>query len=213
MVAASPGPPSSFSPASLTFGGYALEKQGLEGTSFWPRALARVIDFVVHYCVGYFAGTLFRTMIRIAAGGHVPLRIWLKISHRSLPLFVAALLGAIAYQVICVSVHGSSLGKLILSIVVVNEDGSPCGLRAAIIRELGYFPDSIFFGIIAYAAMQRTRLQQRYGDQWADTVVCKRSDVAQENLRGAGRFVLGLMVALMADSAFIMLGLLIQLNS
>ncbi|HSY90444.1 MAG TPA: RDD family protein [Candidatus Binatus sp.] len=211
MATSAPDPPSSTS--GLTFGGYALEEHGLEGVSFWPRAVARVIDFVIHYGVGYFAGMLFRIMLQIAAGGHVPLRIWLKISHLNLPLFVAALLGATAYQVICETVHGSSLGKLMFSMVVVNEDGSPCRLRAAIIREIGYFPDSIFFGIIAYAAMQKSRQQQRYGDQWADTVVCKRSDIAQQNLRGAGRFVLALMIAVMADAAFLMLGLLIQINS
>jgi len=213
MAAGAPDSPSPGGPVLLTFGGYALEEQGLKGVSFWPRVLARVIDFAVHYCVGFFAGTLFRIMLQIASGGHVPLRIWLKVSHTSWPLFVAALLGASAYQVICVRVHGSTLGKLMLSMVVVNEDGSSCGLRAAIIREIGYFPDSIFFGLIAYSAMQKSRLQQRYGDQWADTVVCKRSDVPAENLRGAGRFVLGLMLALMADAAFLMLGLLLQLNS
>ena len=100
-----------------------------------------------------------------------------------------------------------------LSMVVVNEDGSPCGMRGGIIREIGYFSDSIFFGIIAYAAMQKSRQHQRYGDQWADTVVRKRSDVQPQNLRGPGRFVLGLMIAVMADAAFMMIGLLVQINS
>jgi uncharacterized RDD family membrane protein YckC len=206
-------PPDLSSFAVPTFGGYALQEEGLEGVSFWPRAGARIIDTIVHYMVGYFSGTLFRMMLRIAADGHVPYRILLKISHASVPVFIAALLGATAYHVICVTVHGSSLGKLIVSIGVVQEDGSPCQLGAAIIRELGYFIDSLVFGIIGYMAMQRTRQQQRYGDQWAGTVVCARSDVAQENLRGAGRFVLAFMLALMADSALLMVGLLVQMNS
>ena len=52
----------------MTFGGYAVEEHGLEGVSFWPRGAARVIDYVIHYCVGYFAGTLFRFMLQVASG-------------------------------------------------------------------------------------------------------------------------------------------------
>lgn len=209
----SSAPELSISSASVpTFGGYALQDQGLEGVSFWPRAIARVIDFFLHYLIGFLAGTLFRIMLEVAAGGHIPFRILLRVSHLGLPVFLGGLLGYTAYEVVFTTVHGSTVGKRILSMVVVQDDGSPCRLRSAVIRELGYFVDSIFFGLVGYLAMQKNRQEQRYGDQWADTVVCSRSHVAPENLRGPGRFVVALMFAAMADAAFLMVGLLIQLN-
>jgi uncharacterized RDD family membrane protein YckC len=195
-----------------SFGGYALQEEGLEGATFWPRAFARVIDFVVHYLVGFLTGILFRIMLTIASGGHVPLRILLSVSKTHVPLFVAGWLGIVVYEVLATTVHGSSLGKRIVGLVVVREDGSPCGFRSAVIRELGYMVDSIFFGLVGYMAMQKNRQEQRYGDQWAGTVVCHRSALAPENLRGPGRFVLALMLSLMADSAIMLTGLLIQLN-
>ena len=41
-----------------------------------------------------------------------------------------------------------------LSMVVVQEDGSPCRIGSALIRSLAYLIDSLFFGAIAYFAMQ-----------------------------------------------------------
>ena len=105
--------------------------------------------------------------------------------------------------------HGSTVGKLALSMVVVQEDGAPCGLRGAVVRELGYFVDALFFGIIGYMAMQKSIREQRHGDEWAHTVVCKRSLVSPEKLRRADRFVLALILASIADAALIMTSLLL----
>jgi hypothetical protein len=96
--------------------------------------------------------------------------------------------------------------------VVVQENGTRCRLVPAVIRELGYFVDSIFFGLVGYFAMQKTYQEQRYGDQWAKTVVCKRSGVVPEQLRSDGRFILALMVAVMADAALTMTALLIVIS-
>jgi hypothetical protein len=56
--------------------------------------------------------------------------------------------------------------------------------------------------------MQKTYQEQRYGDQWAHTVVTGRAGVIPEQLRSDGRFVLGLMLAVMTDAALAMIGLL-----
>lgn len=96
--------------------------------------------------------------------------------------------------------------------VVVQEDGAPCRLWPAVIRELGYFVDALFFGLIGYLAMQKTLKEQRHGDEWAHTIVCERSAVAPDRLRGGGRFVLAVMLATMADAALTMVGLLVVIN-
>jgi uncharacterized RDD family membrane protein YckC len=195
-----------------SFGGYATSRQGLMGATFAPRAAARIIDFVLHYCLGFAAGALFSFMLVVASGGRPPLWILLRISHVRLPLFIAGVLGFLAYQVACSTLYGSTLGKMICSLQVLQEDGSPCRLRSALIRELAYFIDSLFFGLIGYAAMRGTDQQQRYGDEWAGTIVCKRSDVPSKSRRATGRFVIALMLGIMLDIAMLMIGMLVQIN-
>jgi len=50
--------------------------------------------------------------------------------------------------------HGSTLGKLALSMVVVREDGSPCGLDAALLRSFAYFVDGLILRARRYSAMK-----------------------------------------------------------
>jgi hypothetical protein len=116
----------------------------------------------------------------------------------------------LVYQAICEGVHGSSLGKLTLSMVVVQEDGSPCRIGSAIIRSFAYLVDSLFFGLIGYLAMQKSFQEQRNGDTWAHTVVCKRSKIPPENLRDGGHFIAVLLCAVAADAALVIVGLLLK---
>jgi uncharacterized RDD family membrane protein YckC len=190
--------------------GYTPEPEGIQGVGFWPRVGARLIDTIAHFFVGLFTGTLFRVMLLVASGGHVPPAVVAKLSHGRITSFLFALLGVFAYHVIFDTVHGSTLGKLALSMVVVQKDGSPCRLKSALIRELGYYVDALFFGMIGYIAMERTPERQRYGDEWAHTIVCKRSVLTPDKLRGGGRFALALFFALMAETAFILTGMLVR---
>lgn len=212
-------PPALFSAGSIFSGSLDLRslsgytESGIQGVRFWPRVLARVIDFCLHYVFGFIAGLLFVSLLVIAAGGRPPLWVLQRISHSRVPELIAGVFGWVAYQVICTSISGSTLGKLLLSMQVVQDDGSPCRLKSAVIRELGYFVDALFFGVIGYAAMKDDPMQKRHGDDWADTIVCKRADVPPESRQGGMRFVLGLMLGAFADIAFLMMGVLIQMNS
>jgi uncharacterized RDD family membrane protein YckC len=94
-------------------------------------------------------------------------------------LFAISLLGSVVLEAICEGFHGSTPGTLLLSMVVVQEDGSPCRPGSAWIRSIAYFIDSLFFGLIGYFNMPKNPQQQRHGDEWAHTIVCRRSDVAQ----------------------------------
>jgi uncharacterized RDD family membrane protein YckC len=86
------------------------------------------------------------------------------------------------------------LGKRLLSLQVLQDDGSRCRLLSAVIRELGYFVDVLFFGLIAYMTIQESSQYKRLGRQ------------------GVGRFVLGLMLGIMADIAVLMLAFLVMMN-
>jgi uncharacterized RDD family membrane protein YckC len=135
-----------------------------------------------------------------------------RFRHPGLLGFVPGVLGFVIYNVICVSLHGSTLGKRLISAVVVQESGIRCRMVPAIIREFAYFIDSFFFGLVGYSAMQGSYQEQRYGDRWARTVVTKRANVIPEQLRTDGRFVVVLMLAVMTDVGLRMIGLLILIS-
>jgi uncharacterized RDD family membrane protein YckC len=195
------------------FSGYSSQPGDIEGVSFWPRACARIIDTILYLVVGYCAGILFAVLVFIAAAGRPdPLQL-AKMTHPGIIGFVVALLASVAFHTICESVHGSTPGKLVFSMVVVQEDGSPCRPKGAFIRSLGCFVDSLFFGLIGYFAMQKSIKEQRHGDEWAHTIVCKRSLVSPQNLRGTGKFMMGLFLAIIAHAALIMTGLVLALIS
>jgi len=187
----------------------------LSGLSFWPRAAARGIDYVVQYLLGMIAGLIFGVLLGIAAGGRPPLWVLIRMSQMSFTLFLAGLFGGFAYHVICVSISGRTLGKFLLSMQVVQDDGSSCRAKSSILRELGYYvPDGLFFGILGYISMKNDSRRKRHGDDWADTMVCKRADLpARTKQDGATRFLLGFMIGSFANIAIMMLGLLIHVNS
>lgn len=206
-----PEQPTLLAPPIPSFGGYAPQQGELQGVTFWPRAGARIIDTIVQYIVGSISAFLFGIMLLIASGGHASPAVLAKLDHTGVPGFILALLGGLAYHVVFSSVHGSTIGKIVFSMVVVQEDGSPCKFRSALIRELGYFVDALFFGLIAYSAMKDDIRQQRHGDSWAHTVVCKRALIPPEKRRGADRFVIALIFAFIAEAAFMMISLLIAI--
>lgn len=191
---------------------YVGQPGALAGVSFWPRAAARVIDTIVHYAVAISSGFVFGLMLAIVAGLQHNPRV-LAIASRpggQLTLVFFSLLGMIALETVCEGLHGSTLGKLLLGFVVVQENGAPCGIGSAFLRSLAYFVDGLFFGLIGYLAMQKTPQEQRHGDEWAHTIVCHRAQVAPQNLRSFGQFAMVFSLAVMADATFMITGVLIR---
>src|SRR6266852_2418406 len=88
---------------------YLGQTGSLLGVSFWPRVAARIIDFVVRYCIGFCAGLLVRIMLTIVAG----LRhssVGALLAHRTpgrVAPFAFALLGGVVFEAICEGFHGS----------------------------------------------------------------------------------------------------------
>jgi len=212
MSAPQTGPPSPPpAPPSLSFGGYAPTPGTIEGVSFWPRAAGRLIDIVVHYIVSICTGLVFGVLLGVVAtalGKSLPPLV-AKLQHLGLTTFGLAFLGSVAYHAVCEGVGGSTVGKLMLSMVVVREDGSPCRIDAALLRSFAYAVDALFFGVVGYFAMKDDPEHQRYGDQWAHTIVAKRSQVRPENLYDGGRIVLALFLGIAADSVLLMVGWLL----
>jgi uncharacterized RDD family membrane protein YckC len=68
---------------------------------------------------------------------------------------------------------GQTIGKRLLSIVVVKEDGSPCGFGPAFLRNFFRFVDGLFYYAVGFIAMALTEKRQRIGDRLANTVVVR----------------------------------------
>ena len=183
-------------PTDFTLGGYTGPARVIEGVSFWPRVAARLIDVVVLMFLASLAGQpvgLMNAKYRVAG----------------VAVFICSVLAGVAYHTICEGLHGSTVGKLALQMVVVTEGGTQCDLGAALKREVAYFFDALFFGLIGYVSMKKSPQEQRYGDHWAQTIVCKRADVAPQYLHGGRRFAAVLALAALANIALVMLGFLL----
>lgn len=190
---------------------YTTRPGALLGVSFWPRVGARVIDLIVHNIIAVCAGFCFGIMVGIAAGlRHQSPALLLRRPANGLLIFSLALLGSIVLEAICEGLHGSTPGKLLLGFTVVQEDGSPCRFGSAVTRSFAYLIDALFFGMIGYSCMQKSPQEQRYGDEWAGTVVCRRSQLASSNVRGFAHFAAVFLLAAMADSALLILGQVIR---
>jgi uncharacterized RDD family membrane protein YckC len=209
--APSPSAPDFIIPPS--FGGYLAKPGELTGAGFGIRFLARLIDSIIHYMVCIGAGLCVGIVLGLYSSmTHQPIEHLVRRAQGGGSFaFLFALLGFAAYAAVSEAVHGSTTGKMLLSLVVVNEDGKPCGFRAALIRSLSYYIDALFFGLVGYMAMQKSEQQQRHGDGWAGTVVCKRDQVQPQYLRPGGRFVLGLFCGIIADAGLFIVGLVLSM--
>ncbi|WP_225333770.1 RDD family protein [Halomicrobium urmianum] len=77
-----------------------------------------------------------------------------------------------AYFIVLEALYGQTLGKMLLSITVVGEDGSPIGWGESIIRNLLRIVDALpFLYIVGIIAVVLTDDEQRVGDLAASTYV------------------------------------------
>jgi uncharacterized RDD family membrane protein YckC len=191
-----------------------LEQAGAYvGTGFWIRALARVIDLIVHNAVGFTTILLVSIIAGVVAAltGVSPEWLAQKLEGTTLISIVLALVGYTIYHTLCEGLHGATLGKLICGLVVVKEDGSPCGLGAALGRSLAFFIDQLIFGLAAASSISSSPQRQRLGDKWVHTLVVKRRDLQPTQLRSGCRFAVVFVGAVILDGSIFGLSQLLKL--
>jgi len=179
----------------------------LEGVGFWRRALARVIDHFVHFLVGSLAGIVAGLILLIGAAlrGGSPDAAMAELSANTLSGFAAALVGAVAMHVLCEGLHGSTLGKRLCGIIVINEDGGPPNLVGALKRNLAYFVDAMFFGLVAFHKITTSPRAQRVGDVWGHTMVVRIATLDPLRRPSRLRFAGAALAGLTADGLIIFL--------
>jgi len=160
----------------------------VEGKKFGVRAGACITDIIA----------LFVLNLTAAGIGGAFLKILLESSGQPFTFDEEALRGLncigggglfLLYFTLFEWLFGASPGKLIFGMRVVQDDGRPCSLRAAFVRGLARYVDGILFGLVAYASMKRTPLQQRLGDKMAGTLVVARKDAIIQQHRAQRWFL------------------------
>lgn len=80
----------------------------------------------------------------------------------------------LAYYMVCEAATGATLGKRMVGIRVVGEDGEHVTIGAAIVRNLLRLVDALFFYLVAFVFAVTSTRGQRLGDRAAQTVVVRR---------------------------------------
>lgn len=97
----------------------------------------------------------------------------------TLGALVGGLIGIVffVYFIYFEAEYGQTVGKMLMNIVVVTEDGDPITYRESTIRTLLRIVDALpFFYLIGLIAIYLTDRNQRLGDLLADTVVVKTKE-------------------------------------
>lgn len=116
----------------------------------------------------------------VALGGAILLGVGRLERSRGSRLALGVLVGSVGgllYHVLLEGRWGQTLGKRLLGIVVVREDGEPCTYAAATIRTglrlVDALPVAYLVGLVAIALTER---HQRLGDLLAGTVVVRTDE-------------------------------------
>jgi uncharacterized RDD family membrane protein YckC len=176
------------------------------GAGFGIRFLARFIDDLLYgwmlgLIVGAVAGMVFVVLVYLGKLTPAELQAILFAAHfRETHLGLTfmgvglGILGTSLYHIVAEGFSTVTIGKLICGLRVVQVDGRPASMKGALVRQLGYWVDALFFGLIGYSSMQKGPLRQRYGDVWGKTVVVKASVFQSQPARGFGRMFAGILM-------------------
>ena len=178
---------------------------------YWIRVLARLIDMVFAVFIGFSAGMLAVFIIMALAAAGVISPGWQeRIREFSLAPWGFGILGNIAYHFFCEGLHGATLGKLCCGIRVIKEDGSPSNPQGALIRSLAYYLDSFFLGLVALISMDKSPLNQRYGDVWGRTAVVHIRQMTSEPPQPRAPFIPALLAGTGSLTTMLAMGLIYQ---
>lgn len=191
----------------------AAPSPALEYAGFGIRFAARAIDVVITYALAFATFFAFSITLAFVAGfaGIPVLPLLARTSEVTAIGFPMSFLATLAYDTLAEGLHGSTPGKMILGLTVLEERGGFCGLPAALGRSLAFFIDSLVFGLPALNSMRRSKRSQRLGDRWAHTVVVYRRSLQPSQRRPGSRFATATAAAALSHCAVLVAGQLLKL--
>ena len=124
------------------------------------RAVATIIDSIV----------LFAVFFAIAAAAGQTTEEGFELTGA--PFVVATVVGFL-YYIGLEALSGATLGKRIVGLRVVREDGGGIGWRESVIRNLLRLVDGLFLYLVGAVLVWTSAKRQRLGDRIAETVVVR----------------------------------------
>jgi uncharacterized RDD family membrane protein YckC len=187
------------------------ETKEIQGAEFGIRVWARLIDSLylgfLGFVVGFFVGVF---LVLLQKAGKIDPGWQAKLKGFNFISFSFGMMGAFFYHFFSEGLHGSTLGKVLCRLRVIRENGQPSNLQGALIRNLGYYVDALFVGLIGYQSMQKSNRRQRYGDVWGKTIVVKEENIPSGSQRSVARFLLAFFLASFAAGWVVALGLVLR---
>jgi uncharacterized RDD family membrane protein YckC len=134
-----------------------------------PRLVAQIVDGIIFFILFFVLGA--------AMFGSFTFNVY---GAEALSFIGVYLLLFFLYYIVLEGALGATVGKMLVKIKVVREDGSPCGFGPAVVRNLLRVIDGLpFLYVIGMILISRSDKKQRLGDRFAKTVVIKPSQAPQ----------------------------------
>jgi uncharacterized RDD family membrane protein YckC len=133
------------------------------------RFVALLIDSILLQAVNILLASVFGTTAVTEGGASFALQG---------PAALLGILISFVYYIGLEGLRGATLGKQVVGIKVVNEDGSPIDWTAAILRNVLRIVDALpCFYIVGIVLINNSEQKQRFGDRIAKTVVVEKNSV------------------------------------
>lgn len=145
---------------------------------FGIRALAHIVDVVATMIVAAVSGVVGAVSVGVLAAARIVGPDWEhKIAKNTPGTLALGFLAALLYHTFSEGLGGATVGKALCGLRVLTEEREPCTLGKALGRNLAYYIDGLFFGLVAWSSMSKSPMKQRYGDRWAKTIVVHASSM------------------------------------
>lgn len=184
-------PPQFSQPAQPNYGyqqqGYmnqqAMRPMNLPVAGVGPRAAAIIVDAIIFIVLYYIMLAVFGGTSTIDTGyGTVEYNTGLH----GFPALLYMIIG-LAYYIVLEGMMGATVGKMIVGLKVVSENGGKIGYKEATIRTLLRIIDGLFCYLVGAIVVWTSPSKQRLGDKVAHTLVIKsRGSNAARGAMGAG---------------------------
>jgi uncharacterized RDD family membrane protein YckC len=145
---------------------------GTEKEAVGRRILAFIIDSLI---ISLFLAMVWSAgVIYVFRSGSEFLGYVLVSAQLSLPIIWLTLW--FVYAFVLEGWKGQTIGKKLLSLVVVGKDGNACGFRRSFIRNVLRYIDGLGYYIPGLIVMLLSEKRQRIGDHLARTFVVKAKE-------------------------------------
>lgn len=156
-------------PAPLTVNA-PVSSRGLLGTEkdvILHRIVAIIIDYIVMGFLSFF-------ILGASIGPGLATKSPAAVIGGLFMSIILVMVIWILYGIILETWKGQTIGKMVMGIIVVKENGEPCDFFAALLRNVFRIIDSLpTLYLIGFIVIALTEKKQRLGDRLAGTVVVK----------------------------------------